>query len=409
MASNASLTPRRLSIERISADLRRAELNLARMRQRAQEMANQNLTQVQSTEEARIRPRLSNVNGDAAQESSGEAEVNRQRAKRRKLDSDTLNGNFKPFSYGYRGQAVAGPLMMEMVSCDGGLMTTPPGTIRDYWPENILRNDRTVYCTKVSKCNIVLRHQNETTFTLRKIIIKAPESGFTSPIQEGLIFIAMDVKDLLKQTSAYQIRESSPSLSSESDSEADPIAFDRRRASGRVRIMDAAVGRPPSRRADPGTPRVVPPPISSAHLPLTLLDHDTELPSIAADTDPVIGAPPAPPFEVTVHCDTPSSDEEVESNATTLADRHLRNLLTAGSSDSEDLSGRTSRHVRIRRRSRRRSLPSRIEIIPSLKKEDERNNQAKYGNAGNDVLAPHARFFIEPEKSTVTVRFEPEV
>ena len=111
---------------------------------------------------------------------SGEAGTNRRRAKRRRLDGDPYPMDFKPFSYGYRGQVVPGALKMEIVSCDGGLHADAQQG-REYRPENILRNDKSVYCTFSSKCNIIMRHQGETTFCLRKIVIKAPERGFTAP------------------------------------------------------------------------------------------------------------------------------------------------------------------------------------------------------------------------------------
>ena len=118
----------------------------------------------------------------AAQEYSGEAEVNRRRAKRRRLDSEPVDGGFKGFSYGHRGQVVTGPLKMEIVSCDGGHYPGHAGQhVRHYWPENVLRNDKSVYCTEGNRCNIILRHQGKTTFCLKKLVIKAPERGFDAP------------------------------------------------------------------------------------------------------------------------------------------------------------------------------------------------------------------------------------
>ena len=116
-----------------------------------------------------------------AREYSGEAEVNRRRAKRRKLDSDSLAEGFKGFSYGYRGQVVPGPLKMEIESCDGGLHADAARHGREYGPDNVLRNDKSVYCTDRSSCNIVVRHQGMTAFCLTKLVIKAPERGFTAP------------------------------------------------------------------------------------------------------------------------------------------------------------------------------------------------------------------------------------
>lgn len=114
----------------------------------------------------------------AARTHSGE-EGSRRRAKRRRLDEDYPLG-FKAINYGYRGQVVSGALKMEIVSCDGGLHADSRHG-REYWPENVLRNDKSVYCTDSSKCNIIMRHQGGTTFCLKKLVIKAPDRGFTAP------------------------------------------------------------------------------------------------------------------------------------------------------------------------------------------------------------------------------------
>lgn len=106
-------------------------------------------------------------------------ESSRRRAKRRKLDED-YPSEFKAINYGYRGQVVSGALKMEIVSCDGGLHAESRHG-REYWPENVLRNDKSVYCTDSSKCNIIMRHQGGTTFCLKKLVIKAPDRGFTAP------------------------------------------------------------------------------------------------------------------------------------------------------------------------------------------------------------------------------------
>ena len=100
-----------------------------------------------------------------------------RRIKRRKLDSDKIGINFKKFRYGKYGQVEAGQLHMEIVSCDGGLYSNESS----YAAENILRNDTSVYCTKGNRCNIVLRHQGATVFSLKELIIKAPGLNYSSP------------------------------------------------------------------------------------------------------------------------------------------------------------------------------------------------------------------------------------
>ncbi|KAK3940367.1 hypothetical protein QBC46DRAFT_364152 [Diplogelasinospora grovesii] len=127
-----------------------------------------------------------------------------RRVKRRKLDSDRLMPSFKGFRYGKYGQVEAGELTMEIVSCDGGLYSNE----LLYAAENILRNDASVYCTKGNRCNIVLRHQGATVFSLEELIIKAPGSNYSSPVREGMVFISMDSDELLTRTAQYQIQYS---------------------------------------------------------------------------------------------------------------------------------------------------------------------------------------------------------
>ncbi|MBE7180073.1 MAG: hypothetical protein INR71_02510 [Terriglobus roseus] len=105
-----------------------------------------------------------------------EEDESRQRLKRRKLyHSDSPS----KLEYGHYGQVVAGPLKMEIVSCDGGQLRDDSRLL--YRPENMLRNDRSVYCTEQSRCNLLLHHQGETLFSLEKLIIRGPDKGFSAP------------------------------------------------------------------------------------------------------------------------------------------------------------------------------------------------------------------------------------
>lgn len=99
------------------------------------------------------------------------------RVKRRKLNSERAGSGSKGFRYGRFGQIEPGQLKMEIESCDGGIYADE----RINPPENILKNDDSVYCTKRNRCNIVLKHQGATNFTLQEIVISAPASGFSSP------------------------------------------------------------------------------------------------------------------------------------------------------------------------------------------------------------------------------------
>jgi hypothetical protein len=106
----------------------------------------------------------------------------RRSNKRRKLDHD--GDMAMPEPYGYCGQVESGQLKMEIVSCDGG--EHPPRDTRsmnleNYRAENVLRNDGSVYCTKSSRCNMMLRQRGEALFHLDSLVIAAPKRGYTAP------------------------------------------------------------------------------------------------------------------------------------------------------------------------------------------------------------------------------------
>ena len=104
-----------------------------------------------------------------------------RRHKRRKLEHDSSAATeYMCFKYGHRGQVVPGRLRMEIISCDGGehRRDNPPGLYR---VQNVLRNDKSVYCSESSQCNLLLKHIGEAPFALEKIVIRAPDRGFTAP------------------------------------------------------------------------------------------------------------------------------------------------------------------------------------------------------------------------------------
>jgi hypothetical protein len=104
-----------------------------------------------------------------------------RRHKRRKLEHDSSTATeYMCFKYGHKGQVVPGRLRMEIVSCDGGehRRDNPPGLYR---VQNVLRNDKSVYCSESSQCNLLLKHIGEAPFALDKVVIRAPDRGFTAP------------------------------------------------------------------------------------------------------------------------------------------------------------------------------------------------------------------------------------
>lgn len=127
----------------------------------------------------------------------------RSRAKRRKLDDGTYEDGTKAIRYGHKGQVVPGQLKLDIASCDDPeYHTLSPGTTS--WPQSTLQDDATVYCTRSNRCNILLRHASGMPFTLTKMVIKAPRSGFDNPIQEGMVFVTMTDDDILKKTAKYE-------------------------------------------------------------------------------------------------------------------------------------------------------------------------------------------------------------
>ena len=120
------------------------------------------------------------VDQDIAPEAGGRDEGRRQRNKRRRLDSSPPPKPLQPIKYGYYGQVEPGRLKLELVSCDGG-EHKDPNSPEDLGPQNILRHDKSVYCSERHSINVVLRHADDTPFCLEKLHIVGPEHGFTAP------------------------------------------------------------------------------------------------------------------------------------------------------------------------------------------------------------------------------------
>lgn len=341
---------------------------------------------------------------------SVDSQANRWRAKRRKLDSDDAREGLRGFSYGQYGQVVPGALKMEIVSCDGGAYSEPNG--ESSWPENVLLNDSSVYCTKSDRCNLILRHRGETPFCLKKIVIKAPKSGFDAPIQEGMIFVSMTSDELLARTAQYQIQYSPA----------------RRR---------------PSRSRRNGTQPSQEYP-NSSRSPLQSLERtvlaDPDLYSDSEVDSTTLGLPSrrdsTSEFRVTTEYDDKSEDggdEDEESDGEypsgsemqRMSIDQMEDFLCPEDEDSEsddDDSNEMNafhrgrfemrRRMRAARRQdsddnlrRRRMVPSLIEPVGP----PARGN-SYYSGAGSqapEVMKPHARFFIERDKSMVSIKFDP--
>lgn len=129
-------------------------------------------------------PSLIRTDTESTLRANDEAAPRLHRSKRRKISDDNSERNVPAFTYGYFGQTVPGQLNMEIVSCDGGEYPTRDHMAmrrENYRAENVLKDDKSVYCTENSRCNLLLRHRDETIFHLDSLTIRAPETGYTAP------------------------------------------------------------------------------------------------------------------------------------------------------------------------------------------------------------------------------------
>ena len=118
-----------------------------------------------------------------------EVAADRRQTKRRKLDHNAgLKSEYNGFKYGYKGQVVPGRLKMEILSCDGGEYFDKDHPIGLHSVRNVLKNDSSVYCSESSRCNLLLKHIGDAPFTLEKIVIRAPDRGFTAPYVAHLLW-----------------------------------------------------------------------------------------------------------------------------------------------------------------------------------------------------------------------------
>jgi hypothetical protein len=381
----------------------------------------------------------------AAQEYSGEAQMNREnrwRAKRRKIEAEESSEALRGATYGHRGQVVSGPLKMEIVSCDGGQYTEPNGD--SSWPENVLQDDLSVYCTKSDRCNIILRHQKGTPFSLRKLVIKAPKNGFDAPIQEGMIFVSPDDNNLLSRTAQYQIQYSPRQPRSRRNEfsqirlQASHEYFNSIRSPLRSIDRSTYLQNPFPPLRQPDNPAItpmtadfsshsesrnnVPQQIPGFHVTTRFDDIDSDSEDATtrqtasdlaeAEIDRVLNLRDHywPRYgrqwfdrEIDEDYSSDSSDDEIES-----PDEYLsRSSLDPTNISPEERRILTAEHMtqlmehRHSRQWRRRRQPSRIEVAGV----DALNGSSKV----QEVLAPHARFFIRRHKSCVSVRFDPPV
>ncbi|KGY14732.1 hypothetical protein PABG_12418 [Paracoccidioides brasiliensis Pb03] len=359
---------------------------------------------------------LAGLSLPASQDRAAESRGSRWRPKRRKLDSDDKREGIQGFSYGHFGQVVPGALEMEIVSCDGGTYETNG---ENSYPENVLLNDSSVYCTKSDRCNLILRHQGETPFCLKKIVIKAPKSGFDAPIQEGMIFVSMTSDELLARTAQYQIVYSPSRLRSRRRRHARGHFSQRYLSSTRSPLQSlerAALTGPGSWSDSDNEPTTLSSNTrfsihrsSSSDLRITTQFNDksdddinNEDPSSLADIDRMR----LEQLESEVIC--PDFDTDSDGSYELAADSLLRDQLRLRRRMRQVVNA-VEAVGNLTSRGRRRLAPSLIEPSSSLRSRDALNHSNATSSSDTEVMKPHARFFIEKEKSMVSIKFDPPV
>ncbi|KAI1769528.1 hypothetical protein GGR53DRAFT_472867 [Hypoxylon sp. FL1150] len=305
-----------------------------------------------------------------------------RRVKRRKIDSDRLSSGFHGFRYGKYGQIEPGQLTMELVSCDGGIFADDG---QKYVAENILKNDQTVYCTEGPRCNIILRHQGATVFTLKELVIKAPRSNFTYPVQEGMVFVSMSSDHLLNRTAQYQIQYSA-ARDTRADRESQPL----------TPIMSV-------RHNEDGSTMTHAQIRARRLYNIGMEDEDSGVRVAQIPSEFNISPPP---FQVTTECSDEEADDPAPGNW--RAPNRIGSLpFESETSDDEGNANDysfTDAYRRLHRR-RNRSSTALAEAVEAAQVATQEAVRA----VGGELMVPHARFFIERNKSKCTIKFDPPV
>ncbi|PWY70202.1 hypothetical protein BO70DRAFT_365502 [Aspergillus heteromorphus CBS 117.55] len=343
------------------------------------------------------------------QQSEDDPQAGAWRAKRRKLETDDNREGLQGFRYGQYGQVVPGALRMELASCDGG---TYEPTGESSWPENILRNDSSVYCTKSDRCNLVLKHQGGSPFCLKKIVIKAPKSGYDAPIREGMVFVSMSSDELLARTAAFEV-EGEANRSSR-----------RNRPSGMPPSQEYLNAyRPPLQSLDRGSIMGHP------------SDSESDSTDETGDAAPSVGNGPdrLSEFRFTTdydersdgHSDRDSQDDEIfsltdteslsigrmedDNNACSDSDLSLSDDDTSEQHTFARRRQELSRRIRAMRRRYTAERDGQARRHPNVAMPPPPGPRVEPAARGSDsaLMKPHARFFIERNKSMVSIKFDP--
>jgi hypothetical protein len=118
-----------------------------------------------------------------SQDEPADEEYRRRRQKRRKVEYEVSPTPPSPIKYGHYGQVEPGRLKLKIISCDGGEHRDPRHPSTYLGSLNLLRHDKSVYCSDRPTSGIVLRHADDTPFCLEKLQYIAPGIlAYTQPL-----------------------------------------------------------------------------------------------------------------------------------------------------------------------------------------------------------------------------------
>jgi hypothetical protein len=216
-------------------------------------------------------------------------------------------------------------------------------------------------------------------------------------VQEGMVFISMTSDDLLARTAQYQIQYS-PARRRRGSSELPPTSI-RYNNDGTMTTAQARARR---------------------LFEIGVQDEDCDYRSALLPSDFTLNPPP---FQVTTEC-SDSEDEETppqpsrqrRDRITDRIDRitGLRSFNTDSSSSEEEPHDHGAWHedyllgIGPPPRLHRRETASNITLDAAAEASQVATQEAVRA-VGGELMAPHARFFIERDKSKCTVRFDPPV
>jgi hypothetical protein len=353
---------------------------------------------------------------DTPSDTAHQIHEHQRQTKRRKLTHNKEPPNYSPIKYGWNGQVDPGHLQLEIVSSDGG--EYPPGLGTSFTAENVLRDNNEVYCSSSSKCNLLFRHQAETTFHLDALAVKGPALGFTAPIQQGLVFVGMSKDELLTSSEAYRMEyngtKTCPHVNSarerltflESLDDPDTLRAYESRIRYQTALLDADEFQNAADSNDEGD---------------SSYGNDCDFPTpeveSAAQTSELTTAPTPPPFTVTADDDSeeeewfPDSyhDLETDTEAEQDLEPEVRQMRRQERQEIVEQRRQRSRERFLRTRRMRNISNSELrprgrnEIRPARRSIPSRIEARK--TAGKDILSPSARFFIGPNKSKITIKF----